>query len=291
MTTRALVLSGGAVKGAYQLGVLKKWMGEDDLDYEIMTGTSVGAINVAGLAQVPYGEPKNAINRLTKLWLEHVETKSIYRRWFPFGRLHALWQKSVYDSTPLIKLIHDNLDHDAILSSGRRLAVGAVCLDTGEHKFTRETDINFKDWILASASFPIFLNPIMIEGKLWSDGGIKNVTPLSQAVIMGADEIDVIVTSNVWRQGDWTSKSKRAIPDQVTRVLSLMNDKIMKDDILITGLKNEIAKFDEKYRHIKIRVVMPEKSLVSNSLEFNRDEIVAMIEKGYNDASTAVLYD
>jgi len=32
---RALVMSGGAVKGAYEAGVLKKWLGEDEIVYDI----------------------------------------------------------------------------------------------------------------------------------------------------------------------------------------------------------------------------------------------------------------
>lgn len=282
---KALVLSGGASKGAYQLGVLRKWMGEDNKDYEIMTGVSVGALNVSGLAKTPFGSPKESIDWMVNFWLEHVETKNVYKRWFPFGRLHALWEKSVYNSAPLVELVKSTFDQEKIINSGRKLAVGAVCLDTGEHRFVRETDPNFVEWVLASASFPVFLGPVSIEGKLWSDGGIKNVTPLGQAIRMGATDIDVILTSNAWDDiGTWSSTSKRAIPDQALRVVSLMNDQIVKNDLRIAGLKNDLAQLGEPYKNIKIRMVMPTQSLVADSLKFDKDEIRRMLDIGYNDA-------
>jgi predicted acylesterase/phospholipase RssA len=37
---RALVLSGGADKGAYQVGALKKWMEEEETEYDIFAGIS-----------------------------------------------------------------------------------------------------------------------------------------------------------------------------------------------------------------------------------------------------------
>ncbi len=47
---RAIVLSGGGAKGAYQMGVWKaiKKLG---ISYDIVTGTSVGALNAALMVQ------------------------------------------------------------------------------------------------------------------------------------------------------------------------------------------------------------------------------------------------
>src|ERR1700693_308620 len=55
---RALVLSGGGSKGAFEVGVLQRLMGDEQLDYDLLCGTSVGAINAAYLAQTPLGQPR-----------------------------------------------------------------------------------------------------------------------------------------------------------------------------------------------------------------------------------------
>ena len=65
---RALVLSGGAAKGAYQVGALKYLLGELELKYDAVCGTSVGAINAAFLAMFEHGKEKECIESLEKLW-------------------------------------------------------------------------------------------------------------------------------------------------------------------------------------------------------------------------------
>jgi len=287
---KALVLSGGGAKGAYQVGVLTKWMGEQGTDYDIMCGVSVGALNVAGLGHVPLGQPKLAIETLRSFWLNDLKTSSVYKRWFPFGRLHSLWLKSVYDSRPLQKLVRSTYDATKIQSSGKRIAVGATCLDTGESRYALENEDNFVEWVIASASYPIFLLPVEINGQLWTDGGVRSVTPLAQAVHMGATEIDVIMCSNPWLQNTWSSDRLAAIPEQMIRVVDLMTDQIMRYDLQIVGLKNEEADLSERYRNVKIRLVMPSRELTSNSLEFNNEDTIRMMNIGYEDADKFLVY-
>jgi len=286
---RALVLSGGGVKGAYQIGVLKRWMGEQGLDYDIMCGVSVGALNVAGLAMVPKGQPKHAIEVMETFWKTRVNTSTIYKRWFPFGRLHALWLKSIYDSTPLEELVQSSMDQKVIAVNGRQIAVGSVCLDTGDYHYAHENDPNFVQWVLASASFPVFLKPIEIDGKWYSDGGIKHVTPLGQAIRMGADEIDVIMCSPL-NDDSFDASSTQALPGILLRSIDLMNDQIINDDLALCGLKNDLAITDPKYKKVKVRIVKPDRDLTSNSLDFNPAGILSMIEQGYKDADTVVEY-
>jgi NTE family protein len=286
---RALVLSGGGVKGAYQVGVLKRWMGEQGIDYDIMCGVSVGSLNVAGLAMTPKGHPDVAIKAMETFWKTKVNTAAIYKRWFPFGRLHALWLKSLYDSTPLQDLVHQTMDAGLILAGGRQVAVGCVCLDTGEYHYARENDPEFVQWVLASSSFPVFLKPIEIGGKWYSDGGIKHVTPLGQAINMGADEIDVIMCSNL-SDDPFNASSTQAIPGILLRAVDLMNDQIIQDDLALCGLKNDLATIDSKYRKVKVRIVKPAGDLTSNSLDFNPTDVLRMIDQGYKDADSAVEY-
>ncbi len=59
----ALVLGGGGSKGAFQVGVLKYLYERQRLNPAIITGTSVGALNAAKLAEGP-----DAISELVRLW-------------------------------------------------------------------------------------------------------------------------------------------------------------------------------------------------------------------------------
>lgn len=53
MGKKAVVLGGGGSRGSYQIGVWKA-LQELDFDYEIVTGTSVGALNGAMMVQKDY---------------------------------------------------------------------------------------------------------------------------------------------------------------------------------------------------------------------------------------------
>ena len=288
---RALVLSGGGSKGAYQVGVLKKWMGEEERDYDIVCGVSVGALNSAGLAMVPKGQPKDAVAWLESFWRDHVTgNNAIYRGWRPFGALESLWKPSIYDSSPLIQLITKTIDPKKVAACGRQVRVGAVCLDTGEYRYGTQDDPNFASWVLASSAYPVFFTPINIEGKLWSDGGIKRVTPLGMAIQLGADEIDVIMCDNPYNEAPWSSHNASAVPDVMFRALDLQGDQIMKNDIEVVGLKNNLSQLDPQYKKVKVEVVMPAQKLNDNSLAFIPAEIDRMMSQGYADADHAVVY-
>jgi NTE family protein len=283
---KALVLSGGGVKGAYQVGALKYLMGECHQEYDIVCGISVGALNAAGISQIEKGKPVEAISWLEDFWRTKIKgTSSIHKRWFPFGVVHSLWKESIYNSKPLIDLVTKNFDLIKACNNGRDISVGAVCLHTGEYRFVSSNEPGFLNHVLASSSFPVFLTPIEIEGKLWSDGGIVNVTPIGEAIKRGATDIDILMCSNPFRNNEVTGEMD-AIPDVLFRMLDLMVDQIMRADIKIVGLKNDLAEIEDKYKNIKMRILMPQPGLCSNSLEFIPQEIAQMIEKGYQEVQT-----
>lgn len=276
---RALVLSGGGSKGAYQVGVISQLAHEESLDYDIICGVSVGALNAAGLCQFKKHEHVDASMWLQHFWYSLEGNESVYSRWFPFGKLHSLWKHSAYDSRPIAKLVRNSLNKDRIANSGRILSVGAICLNSGEHKFARENDVDIIDWVLASSSYPIFFSPIEINGKLWSDGGLVNVTPLREAVTLGATHIDVIMCTDPNDVEVWNSNSKNAFPYQLIRCVDLMNSQIMKNDIELTNLKNKF----EDYRDIKIRLFFPTERLQYDSLNFDKKRISEAMSLGRRD--------
>ena len=53
MKKRALVLASGGARGAYQVGMLQELVVKRGLDFQIIRGVSVGALNAAFLAQAP----------------------------------------------------------------------------------------------------------------------------------------------------------------------------------------------------------------------------------------------
>lgn len=282
---RALVLSGGGAKGAYELGVLQKWMLEDGKDYDILCGVSVGALNVAVLSQAPLGKPEVAFARLLEMW-DRVENRAIWKHWLlPF--VGVLWNRSVFNSKPLHDWVRKELDLEAIRASKREVRVGAVNVNTEDYRLIGQTSDNFKEYVYASAAFPFFFKPMQSDGDEWTDGGVRNVTPLGAAIRLGATEIDVILTSCPGKGAEWKSPKWPSGLLYVARFIDIMSTEIVLGDLKEAGLKNRLADLKEPYKNVKIRLQHPSEPLTNNSLDFTPSELIRMREIGYTDACRA----
>lgn len=279
---RALVMSGGGSKGSYQVGVLKKLLVDDNTKYDLLAGVSVGAINAAFLAQYSKDDNQAAWENLKATW-DQVTTSKVRKRWCPFGMVEALWKPSIYNSEPLQKWVRGSLDVGKVRSQSRPVRIVAVSWDSGESRVITEKEENLADWVLASSAFPIMLTPISIGGEQWTDGGVRNVTPLGEAIRAGATDIDVIITSDPDLPVSYKSAGAHALPGLTIRALELMSSQIMRADLKICGYKNDLA---GPYKQVNLRVIMPKIDLdtIQDSLSFEPAGIQKLIEMGYEDA-------
>jgi NTE family protein len=280
---RALVLSGGGVKGAYQAGALKHILGNLDFKYDIICGISVGALNAAFISMFNENENKDASNQLLDIWL-NLKTEDVYKRWFPFGKLHAIWKNSIYDSRPLMKLVRGRLDRQKIVSTNRSITVGAVSLTTGRYKLFTQNDDDFVDGVLASSAFPVFMTPVKIDDELYTDGGVKEITPLQCAIDQGADTIEVIMCSPIDTTKTLSNNAKT--PEIAMRTINLMSDEIVKNDLQMAMMYNELVKSGARpdKKEIKITIISPDTELTDDSLDFDNSKIIRMMDRGYEDA-------
>jgi NTE family protein len=279
---RALVLSGGGSKGAYQVGALKYILGELKISYDIFCGVSVGAINCGFLSQFMSGIENTSITELEKLW-NNINTSNIYTRWKPFGRLHAVWKKSFYDSSPLHQLIRSKLDLKKIRQSGKHVSIGTVSLSSGKYTIFDQNSDHFIEAVIASASFPGMLTPIKFMGQYWIDGGVKEISPIKQAIELGADVIDIIITSPKTRIRRFIEKPTTV--DILKRCIDLSSDKIMANDIEKVEMHNKLAEAGlSNKRIVELNILRPQFNLIEDLLDFDPKKINEMMEKGYQDA-------
>lgn len=281
---RALVLSGGGSKGAYQVGALKYILGELEVVYDAFCGVSVGAINSALLSMFDYGSEKQSSEVLTSLWSKLDSTK-IYKRWFPFGRWHAIWKNSFFDSSPLHTLLKSNLSLEKIRQSGKMVSVGTVSLSSGKYTIFDQTSDHFIDAVIASASFPGMLTPVSFLGQLWTDGGVKEISPIKKAVELGADIIDVIITNPKTRTRKFIESPTTV--DVLKRSLDLSTDKIMANDIEKVEMYNKLAEIGAtEKKFVQLNIIRPDFNLIEDLLDFSPAKIQEMIARGYNDAKS-----
>lgn len=279
---RALCMSGGGSLGAHSVGVLNYLVNTCGMQYDIITGISAGAINASYLAMFEKGDERRAVTNLMTMWSE-LEDYKIKKQWFPFSYLTALWKKSIYDSNPLINMLYTSLDINQIRSSGRKIAVGAVCLQTAEYRiFTQDHD-SFIEGVVGSAAFPMGLIPGNIDGYDYIDGGIKNGVELQQAIDWGADTLDVVIctpskTTSIYNGTNTISVGFRGF--------DLMNDRIMEANLKIAELYNRlvIANAAPDKKLLKINIIRPEVNLPGGGLTFDHNNIMQLMKMGYDDA-------
>ena len=83
---RVLVLRGGGVHGAFEVGALKAFIEKldpTDYAYDYLSGVSIGAINAAILALYPKGKEAEALLRLEDFYLtSNLQDYFEYRPWY-----------------------------------------------------------------------------------------------------------------------------------------------------------------------------------------------------------------
>lgn len=218
----ALVLSGGGARGAYQAGVLKG-LSEILTDkkknpFQIISGVSAGAINCAKLA-CDLDHFGNAIEKLNFLWSQ-IETNQVFKTDFLSMNKFSLGliggQKkldALLDTSPLGQLIDKNCDFlkvkknidagvlESVIITANNYTSGAAVsfIQTSSSRLTWKesrrqahlSEIN-REHIMASSAIPMLFPPIQIGSHYYGDGCIRNNTPCSPSIRMGADQLFVI---------------------------------------------------------------------------------------------------
>lgn len=207
MEKRAVVLSGGGAKGAYQVGVWKA-LRKLHYSYQIVTGTSVGALNGMLMVQHDY-------RKCIKLW-EKMNFEKLFNENFPENVYDFKTKKKVYekyasnffknggmDVQKFEKLVFNIYKPFSFFHSNIDFGTVAYNLTTGKSlEITKEqmTEQTAPHYIIASAScYPAF--PIkQVKGEKLIDGGYFDNLPINLAISLGATSIVAVDLHAVGRK-------------------------------------------------------------------------------------------
>lgn len=191
---RAVVLSGGGAKGSYQVGVWKA-LKRIHISYDIVTGTSVGALNGALMVQKDYRLAK-------KLWmtlnLEYLFSQSPKKN--TNLEVFKLYQENFFknggmDVSKIEDIIKNTLKPYKFYHSPIDYGLVTYNLTNKKTKMMTKNKIPEKrlcDYLMASATcYPAFQMK-EIEGEKYIDGGFSDNLPMNLALDMGADELIVV---------------------------------------------------------------------------------------------------
>jgi len=228
------VLSGGGSRGAYEAGILHyirtdlaKRLGRH-VPIDIVTGTSVGAINAAFLAAT-MGDPQTQAQQIAAAWkalrieeLISLKARDLMRAAkmmlggdppppapgsFRYGGLldTSGLERFVIRVIPwrgIEKNLRERHLH-ALSVSATHVGTGhtIVFLSSGEpvpREWSRDPFVRHRAarigprHVLASAAIPLLFPAVKIGDEYFTDGGLRQNTPMSPAIRLGADRLLLI---------------------------------------------------------------------------------------------------
>ena len=265
-----LVLPGGGARGAFQVGVLRAIA--DMLPhgttnpFAVISGTSAGAINSVVLASRAR-RFRVAVAELNRVW-GHFRCSHVFRTdsWTMFkSSMHWLaaivtggtlvgMPRSMLDNSPLRALlsrnirfprIQDAIDHGYLeavavtaagYASARSTSFFQAASDSRQWTRTRRVGIRRTlnlDHLMASIAVPMIFPPVHIESEYFGDGAMRQATPLSSAIHLGADRILVIGVRNETGspQGETDVNGDPLKPPSFAQIAGYMLDTLFMDGL------------------------------------------------------------
>lgn len=222
----ALILSGGGARGAYQAGVLKglaEILESKKIEnpFPILSGVSAGAINVAKIASSPYNFG-TTVEKLVYFWSQ-IESSDVFKiNLMKINSITSFLGKgfsynSILNTEPLSDFLKENIDFEqikkniafekhesVIITANNYLEKCAVSFIQSSERISKkhmswqdsrrlsvEAEIELEH-VMASSAIPLLFPPIKIDGNDYGDGCVRNSTPCSPSIRMGAKKLFVI---------------------------------------------------------------------------------------------------
>ena len=268
---KALVISGGGSKGAFAVGVYKHFIENYSLDFDVLVGTSTGALIV----------PLAALGRMELLQTLYTtqRTENIIIKDNIGNRLD---KDSLFEVTPLwetIKKFYTDDFYEELIASGKEIFLNTTCLQTEELVvFTTVQDPvpskhykiralanadHFRRAVLASACQPVFMPPVKVNRQVagepfpdhqFVDGGVREYAGVQMAIDNNAKEIFTILLSS----GEPTEvpEFKKWLPI-LEQTIGIFTTDVSKNDLVIPFLYNEAITYIDAVRRKMKREGVP----------------------------------
>ncbi|MEN8184620.1 MAG: patatin-like phospholipase family protein [Myxococcota bacterium] len=232
-----LVLSGGGARGAYEAGVLAHLFEEvyprlrSGFEFDVVSGTSVGAIHAAYVAASAHQAGAERASQLLETWrsmrvrevlqLSAGDLVGVPLRALGVSRLARRLREGaeviggLVDVRPLERIVRERVPWQQLPENLSGSRPGALCISCTEVRSGHATvfmdgpladpapwafDANSKAQavalaprhVRASAAIPFFFPAVRLGERYYVDGGLRMNTPLSPALRLGCDRVLVV---------------------------------------------------------------------------------------------------
>ncbi|MEZ5498537.1 MAG: patatin-like phospholipase family protein [Steroidobacteraceae bacterium] len=261
-----LLLTGGGARAAYQVGVLKalrRILPEQPNPFPIIVGTSAGAVAACVLASEAR-RWRRGVAGLERVWGNFRVQQVIRADAVTMLRSGLHWllslisggyllapPRSLFDNSPLRELLQWSVDWDAIRSNvgdGRLHALAlcstsyrdgrSVAYFTGApqiedwsraQRIGRRTELDL-DYLMASTAIPFLFPGVAINQEFFGDGAMRQSSPLSPAIHLGADRLLILGVRAVAAAGTGMMLESQAAPTP-GQLFGFMLDTLFTDQV------------------------------------------------------------
>ena len=224
-----LVLPGGGARGAYQVGVLKAFLEisktKSESPFDIFSGTSAGAINGTFLASGAHIFD-HSVASLVDVW-SNFTTNKVYKtdpitmfksslHWFLTvisGGVLIPNPTSLLDNQPLRNLLRETIKFPDIQNNIESSSIESLAVTSASYRSRKsctffQANSNANNWkkthregkktlvnldhLMASVALPLIFPAVRIKNEFFGDGAMRQATPLSPAIRLGAEKLMII---------------------------------------------------------------------------------------------------
>lgn len=303
---QALVLSGGSIKGAFQVGAINEIL-HSGIIPDAIYGVSIGSLNGAFLAEragravlKPEKPDWEKIgDELEMFWKNKITSFDVIgEKYSMIGVAEdVLFNKfdGLADLSKFHNLVRSEIKEENLRNSPISFSAGVVNIANGEYI---RADLGFPDiidYVIASTAIPVMMPISMVAGQPLVDGGLRNVTPLKEAIDDGAKDIICVVCQAKKVSG--VNFNQKNLSQLFERLMDITINEIVNNDLEWVEYINLYCPRDRRpltygplagYRYVPTTIIRPAIEPDIDLENFTSKQIQDLITLGHATAKNAL---
>ena len=259
-----LSFSGGGSFGAVEIGIIKKLMERQIINFDLYTGISAGALNAGFLSY--YKNINEGITKAENIY-KTINNRMVYKL-LPSTEVSVLNTEPLFNT--LLKVI-DKMPNEPVVHT----LIGATNLYSGNldvYSFEDNDDLNKVYLLMSSSAIPGLFPPIRYNGNQYADGGTLSNELLQ---VENSDQYINITFVTPYEGYIYDNTPINSLKEMIKRTIN----------IVTSNFNNQLAKINQNCENpigeINKYFVNPEVLKGYNILNFDNGK--ELIDIGYNN--------
>ncbi len=264
---------GGGYRGIYATGVLDYCL-DHGIHFDLGIGVSAGSANMASYTA---GQARRNRQFYSEFGLrkEYASAGNFIRKrsFIDLDYVYGTLSNSDGESP---------LDYEAIMRNPAEMITVATAAETGEAKYFTKADLaqDRYDIFKASSAIPVVCTPYAVDGVLYYDGALADPVPFLKAFEMGCDKVVLLLT--LPQDHVRNPKKDQFLADRLRHTYPIAAKKLARRAQTYNASVALAKAFAEEGR---LLIVAPDDTCGVSTLTKNREKLLQLYEKGYQDGA------